>query len=342
MSERNDRDQFDEAQLAGASGGATAVAVPPFAFRVFGLRHALGVWIGLIALVVVVAALEPNLIEPEGLRLLLRQVSVIGVLAIGQTVVMLTAGIDLSVGSVVAVVNWVAASLLAGSDSNNIMIIPLCLGIGAFVGLINGVGIAKLRVPPFVMTLGMLFVVVAAGRWWTRGVTTGSASDFVIELGQGQAGWVPIPFIVFICVALIVYVALKFTPYGRRVYAIGTNARAAYLTGVNVDRVLIGSYILCGTTAAIGGLLFTGFLGFATPTAGQNFELQSIAAVVVGGTILAGGRGSVLGTIGGVVFLGLLFNLLVVSNIAQSGRFLAQGFALIIAAALYSRLARRR
>ena len=341
MTEPERRDDFETPRLAGAQGG-TAAASLPFALRVVQLRHALGVWIGLIGLVIVVAALEPNLIEPEGLRLLFRQVSVIGVLAIGQTVVMLTAGIDLSVGSVVAVVNWVAASLLAGSDSNNIKIIPLCLGIGAFVGLVNGVGVAKLRVPPFVMTLGMLFVVIAAGQWWTGGVTTGAASDFLIELGQGQAGWVPIPFIVFICVALIVYIALKFTPYGRRVYAIGANPRAAFLTGVNVDRVVIGSYMLCGLCAAIGGLLLTGFIGFGATTAGQNFELQTIAAVVIGGTILAGGRGSVIGTVGGVVFLGLLFNLLVVSDIAQSGRFLAQGFALLLAAALYSRLSRRR
>ncbi len=342
MSEPERRDDFDGAQLAGAPGGVATTTSLPFVFRLIELRHALGVWIGLVGLVIVVAALEPNLIEPEGLRLLFRQVSVIGVLAIGQTVVMLTAGIDLSVGSVVAVVNWVAASLLVGSDGNNIKVIPLCLGIGAFVGLINGVGVAKLRAPPFVMTLGMLFVVVAAGRWWTGGVPSGDASDFVIELGQGQWGWVPIPFVILLCVALLVYVALKFTPYGRRVYAIGTNPRAAFLTGVNVDRVLIMSYVLCGLTAALGGLMLTGFISFGATTAGQNFELQSIAAVVIGGTILAGGRGSVLGTVGGVVFLGLLFNLLVVSDIAQSGRFLAQGFALIIAAALYSRLSRRR
>lgn len=301
------------------------------------VRRALGVWIGLVGLVIAVAILEPGLIEPDGLRLLLRQVSVIGLLAVGQTIVMLTAGIDLSVGSVVAVVNWVAASLLVGSDSNNLKVIPLCLGIGVFVGLVNGIGIAKLRVPPLVMTLGMLFVVLASGQWYTNGVTTGAASDLVITLGQGYAGPIPVSFLLFGGVALVVYGLLKLTPYGRRVYAIGANPRAAHLAGVNTDRVLIASYALCGLTAALGGLVLTGFIGFGATTSGQGLELEAIAAVVIGGTALAGGRGSVIGTVGGVLFLGLLFNLLVVTDISQFGRLVVQGAAIILAAALYSR-----
>jgi len=301
------------------------------------LRRALGVWIGLVGLVIVVAILEPSLIEPDGLRLLLRQVSIIGLLAVGQTIVMLTAGIDLSVGSVVAVVNWVAASLLVGQNSNNIKVIPLCLGIGLFVGLVNGVGIAKFRVPPFVMTLGMLFVVLAAGQWYTNGVTTGAASEGVIELGQGYLGPIPNSFILFIGVAALAYGLLKLTPYGRRVYAIGANPRAAHLAGVNTDRVLIASYALCGLTAALGGLVLTGFIGFGATTSGPGLELEAIAAVVIGGTALAGGRGSLVGTVGGVLFLGLLFNLLVVTDIAQFGRLIVQGVAIILAAAIYSR-----
>jgi ribose/xylose/arabinose/galactoside ABC-type transport system permease subunit len=306
------------------------------------VRRALGVWLGLVGLVIAVAILEPSLIEPDGLRLLLRQVSVIGLLAVGQTIVMLTAGIDLSVGSVVAVVNWIAASLLVGDDANNIKVIPLCLAIGVLVGLVNGVGIAKLRVPPFVMTLGMLFVVVAAGQWYTNGVTTGASSDLVITLGQGYAGPIPVSFLMFLGVALLAFALLRLTPYGRRVYAIGANPRAAHLAGVNTDRVLIVSYILCGLTAALGGLVLTGFIGFGATTAGQGFELEAIAAVVIGGTALAGGRGSVIGTVGGVLFLGLLFNLLIVSDIAQFGRLVVQGSAIVLAAALYSRGRRGR
>jgi ribose/xylose/arabinose/galactoside ABC-type transport system permease subunit len=306
------------------------------------VRRALGVWIGLLGLVIAVAILEPSLIEPDGLRLLLRQVSVIGLLAVGQTIVMLTAGIDLSVGSVVAVVNWVAASLLVGEDANNIKVIPLCLGIGIFVGLINGVGIAKFRVPPFVMTLGMLFVVLAAGQWYTNGVTTGAASDLLITLGQGYVGPLPNSFLLFFGVAVLAYGLLKLTPYGRRVYAIGANPRAAHLAGVSSDRVLIASYALCGLTAALGGLVLTGFIGFGATTSGQGLELEAIAAVVIGGTALAGGRGSIVGTVGGVLFLGLLFNLLVVSDIAQFGRLMAQGAAIVLAAALYSRGSRGR
>jgi ribose/xylose/arabinose/galactoside ABC-type transport system permease subunit len=266
---------------------------------------------------------------------------VIGLLAVGQTIVMLTAGIDLSVGSVVAVVNWVAASLLDGQDANNARIIPLCLGIGLFVGLLNGIGVAKLSVPPFIMTLGTLFVVLAAGQWYTNGVTTGAASDGVITLGQGYAGPIPVSFLLFAGIAALAYVLLKSTPFGRRVYAIGANPRAAHLAGVRTDLVLIMCYMLCGLTAALGGLVLTGFIGFGATTAGQGLELETIAAVVIGGTALAGGRGSVVGTVGGVLFLGLLFNLLVVTDIAQFGRYLVQGAALILAAALYSRDWRR-
>jgi inositol transport system permease protein len=332
--------QEEEHEAVGRSGLTRETIVRTVGVHT--VRRALGVWIGLAGLVIAVAILEPSLIEPDGLRLLLRQVSVIGLLAVGQTIVMLTAGIDLSVGSVVAVVNWVAASLLVGEDANNVKVIPLCLGIGIFVGLINGVGIAKFRVPPFVMTLGMLFVVLAAGQWYTNGVTTGAASELVITLGQGYLGPFPNSFLLFFGVAALAYGVLKLTPYGRRVYAIGANPRAAHLAGVSSDRVLIASYALCGLTAALGGLVLTGFIGFGATTAGQGLELEAIAAVVIGGTALAGGRGSIVGTVGGVLFLGLLFNLLVVSDIAQFGRLMAQGAAIILAAALYSRGSRGR
>jgi len=301
-----------------------------------------GIFGALAILVVVAGALEPTLLSGESLRLLARSASIIGLLAIGQTIVMLTGGIDLSVGSIVAVVNWVAATVLAGRDGNNLEAIFLCLGIGALVGVINGVGIAKLRVPPFVMTLGMLFAVVAAGNIYTNGVTTGKASPWIIHVGQDSVGPIPIAFLIFAGVALLAHGLLTLTPYGRRVYALGANPRAAHLAGVNATRVLVASYVLSGLTAALGGLILTGYIEMGATTSGHGAELDAIAAVVIGGTSLAGGRGSVLGTVGGVLFLGLLFNLLVVLNIDEYGRLIVQGSAIVLAGATYARLSARR
>ncbi len=317
-----------------AEAAATAV---PLRLRLQSLSRLLGVWVALALLVAVAGSLEPTLLSGSNVELLLRQASIVGLLAIGQTIVMLTGGIDLSVGSIVAVVNWVSTSLLAGSDHLDVPVLALCLGLGAGVGLVNGIGVTKLRVPPFVMTLGMLFAVQAAGFIYTNGVTKGEASDFLKSIGTGFAGPIPIAFLAFAGTALLAQTVLWRTPYGRRVYAIGANARAARLTGINVHRALILSYLVCGLTAAMGGLVLSGYIGIGDNTSGQGLELEAIAAVVIGGTTLTGGRGSVIGTVGGVLLLALLYNLLVILNIAQSGRLMLQGAVIVLAAAIYSR-----
>jgi ribose/xylose/arabinose/galactoside ABC-type transport system permease subunit len=333
-----------EVDMEGVPASASAWRAPrwssaalPLRTRAQQLSWLLGVWVALALLVAVAGSLEPTLVSGSNLELLLRQASIIGLLAVGQTIVMLTGGIDLSVGSVVAVVNWVSTSLLDGRDSRNAPVLALCLGIGACVGLINGIGITKFRIPPFVMTLGMLFAVQAAGFIYTDGVTKGQASHFLTEIGAGFAGPIPIAFLVFAGTAAIVSLVLWRTPYGRRVYSIGANPRAAYLSGVNVDRTLILSYVLCGLTAAMGGLVLSGYIGIGDNFSGQGLELEAIAAVVIGGTTLAGGRGSVVGTVGGVLLLALLYNLLVILDIAQSGRLMLQGAVIVLAAAIYSR-----
>ena len=309
--------------------------------RAQSLVPVVGVWFALFILVVVAGVLEPTLLSGSNLTLLLRQASIIGLLAVGQTIVMLTGGIDLSVGSVLAVVNWVSTSLLAGSDERNVPVILLCLTIGATVGLINGIGITVFRVPPFVMTLGMLFAVQAAGLIYTGGINKGEASRFILNVGRNFIGPFPIAFLLLLAVATILQVVLVGSTFGRQVYAIGANPRAARMTGISVGRTLVVAYIICGITAALGGLLLTGYIGIGDNTSGQGAELEAIAAVVIGGTTLAGGRGSIIGTIGGVLLLALLYNLLVILNIAQSGRLMLQGAVIIFAATVYARSVRR-
>jgi ribose transport system permease protein len=187
----------------------------------------------------------------------------------------------------------------------------------------------------------MLFVVQAAGLMYTGGITKGEASPFLLEVGRGFAGRIPIAFLLLLGVAAVAQFILWFTSFGRRIYAIGANPRAARLAGVGVDTTIILAYVFCGVTAAIGGLVLSGYIGIGDNTSGQGMELEAIAAVVIGGTALAGGRGTVVGTLGGVLLLALLYNLLVVLNIAQSGRLMLQGAVIIVAAALYARSLRR-
>jgi ribose transport system permease protein len=191
------------------------------------------------------------------------------------------------------------------------------------------------------MTLGMLFAVQAAGLIYTNGITKGEASSFLLHVGRGFAGPIPIAFLALIGVVAAAQLLLSATVFGRRVYAIGANPRAAHLSGLDVEKTLLLAYVLCGITAAMGGLVLSGYIGIGDNTSGQGAELDAIAAVVIGGTTLAGGRGTILGTLGGVLQLALLYNLLVVLNIAQSGRLMLQGGVIIVAAAVYARSLRR-
>jgi ribose transport system permease protein len=336
---------------AAADAISTPLGIEPLEDLRPGVRHwryraqrlvpIFGVWVALFLFTTVAGLLEPTLLSGSNITLLLRQASIVGLLAIGQTVVMLTGGIDLSVGSVLAVVNWVSTSLLVGSDRLDVPVILLCLGIGAGVGLVNGLGITIFRVPPLVMTLGMLFAVQAAGLMYTGGITKGEASPFLLHIGRGFAGRIPIAFFVLLGVAAAAQLLLSWTSFGRKIYAIGVNPRAARLSGLGVERTLVLAYVICGVTAAMGGLMLSGYIGIGDNTSGQGAELDAIAAVVIGGTALAGGRGSVIGTIGGVLLLALLYNLLVIMNIAQSGRLMLQGAVIIVAAAVYGRSLRR-
>jgi ribose/xylose/arabinose/galactoside ABC-type transport system permease subunit len=320
-----------------AVGAELALSRIPVRLRMQNAIRTFGVWLAFAVLVVVVAAAEPTLLSTDNIGVMLRQASVVGLLAVGQTIVMLTGGIDLSVGSVAAVATWVSTTFLVGVQGAEAVIIAVCLLIGAAIGLINGIGVAKLRIPPFVMTLGMLFAVQAGGLIYTGGVTKGSAGDFLQHVGRDFVGPIPVAFMVFAAVTAAAFFLLRSTAYGRRVFAVGANARAARMAGIRVDRVLILSYLLCGVTAALGGLLLSGYIGIGTNSAGEGLELEAIAAVVIGGTALAGGRGSVVATLGGVLLLTLLYNFLIVVDIGESGRLIVQGGALIVAAAIYSR-----
>ncbi len=300
----------------------------------------------LLALVLMVAALSaasPNFLTVDNTLNVLRQISINLCLSLGMTLVILSGGIDLSVGSVLALAGAVAAGLLKNGlalPSLNLLIqvtvpgaIVVGLGVGMVLGWANGVAVTRFKLPPFVATLGMLSIARGLTMLWTGGFpVTGLGDDFG-WLGTGH--WLGIPVPVWISVALVGACLLltRRTPFGRHLYAVGGNERAATLSGLAVNRIKIMVYLLGGALAAVAGLLVTARLDSATPNAGLGYELDSIAAVVIGGTSLAGGRGSILGTVLGCLIIGVLNNGLFLLNVSPFWQQVVKGAVILVAVA---------
>ena len=269
---------------------------------------------------------EPGFRTTNNLLNIVRAVSFFGILAVGMTFVILTAGIDLSVGSALAFCGIVSASaakgsrgLLTGKDDGGINVLYAFLaavGIGLLIGVVHGVFIAYLRVPAFIVTLGGLGAWRGATLLWSGGQPISSFSKDFTNWGKGSVGEIPIPVIFFVGMVLIAHIVLKYTRYGRWVYALGGNAEAARLSGLNTRMITTSVYVISGFCAGVSAFLLTSRLNSAEQVAGQNYELQAIASVVIGGTSLFGGAGGVLGTLIGAVLIGVLNNGLVQMNVS--------------------------
>ncbi|CAM2152237.1 ribose ABC transporter membrane subunit [Pararobbsia alpina] len=265
------------------------------------------------ALVIICVALSfasPEFLTTSTLTNIMVQVSVVGIAAVGGTFVIITSGIDLSVGSLVALTGMVAATLMAGSTPDNIGLgllgLVVAIGVGALVGALNGFSVAWLRLVPFIVTLA----VMAMGRGLTLAISDGRTKfDFpnvFTAFGAKSVMGLPAPMLVMLCVFVIGHVLLRKTTFGHQVFAVGGNKEAARLAGIPVQRVIFLTYTLAGATAAIAGIVLAGRLNSALPSAANGLELQVIAGVVIGGTSLAGGRGSIIGTFIGVVLIGVI------------------------------------
>lgn len=307
----------------------------------------------LLGLVAILSFLEPGFRTERNIMNVLRQVSIIGILAVGMTFVILTAGIDLSVGSMVAFTGIVCAatakgsrSLLAGGTtdpggSRVLLAALVAIGLGLLLGFFQGFLIGKLEIPAFVVTLGGL------GAW--RGATlvfsegqpiSGFSSDFKFW-GQGFVGRVPVPVIIFLLFVLVAFIVLRYTQYGRWIYALGGNKEAARLSGLNTTALTISVYAIAGFCAGVGGFLLTSRLNSAEQVAGQNYELQAIAAVVIGGTSLFGGIGGVIGTLIGTLLIGVLNNGLVILNVSPYWQPIVVAI-ILVASVFFDQLAKRR
>ncbi|HET7234335.1 MAG TPA: ABC transporter permease [Longimicrobium sp.] len=245
---------------------------------------------------------------PQNLLNVLRQNSMLGMVALGMTMVILTGGIDLSVGSVLAVSGIVAATL---SPYGTLAAVLGGLAAGALLGTLNGVLITRARIQPFIVTLAMMIAARGAALGVTNedSVRVDRVATGFLWLGRGRVAGIPVPVLLAALAFVTGWVVLRYTRFGRYVYAAGDHQDAARLLGLKVDRVLIATYAISGVLAALAGIVLAGRLGSGQPVAGNGWELDAIAAVVVGGTLLSGGQGGVGSTVVGVLLLGVIFNL---------------------------------
>lgn len=299
----------------------------------------IGVLAALVLLVIAASLLSPRFLTLPNLLNVLRQVSIVGILAIGMTFVILTRGIDLSVGSILGI----AVVLFAGSmDSRGMAVaIPVGLGAAALVGLVNGIGVAYAGIPAFIMTLGMLSFVRGLAFIYTGGTPIPIIDERFYALGNGYLAGIPIPALILIAVLIVSGFVLGLTPFGRSVYAIGSNEDAARLSGVPVRLFTTLVYVISGLTSGLAGLVYASQLSIGTPIAGQGYELDAIAAVVVGGTSLFGGKGSVGGTFLGTLIIGVLANILNLTGVDPFVQQLFKGALIIVAVFIMSRSGRR-
>lgn len=290
--------------------------------------------IALLVLIAVVSFLNPNFFMLDNLLNILRQTSVNAIIAVGMTLVILTAGIDLSVGSVLALCGAVAATMV-GLELPVYAVIPAALALGAALGGISGVIIAKGKVQAFIATLVTMTLLRGATLVYTDGrpVSTGfsDAADSFAWLGTGYLFGIPVPIWLMALVFIAAWYMLNHTRMGRYIYALGGNEAATRLSGINVDRVKIAVYALCGLLAALAGLIVTSRLSSAQPTAGTGYELDAIAAVVLGGTSLAGGKGRIMGTLIGALIIGFLNNALNLLDVSSYYQMIAKAVVILLA-----------
>lgn len=321
---------------APAAPAAARAAVRP---DVRDLVARLGVWVALAVTLIAGIVAVPNFATAANADAILRQGAVLGVVALGQTFVVLTGGIDLSVGMLMGLVTVLANGIMAGDPGLIPVVVVVALVCGLATGLANGLGITLARVDPLIVTLAMLSVLQGAIFLYTDR-TVGSAPQEFRELAYGSIGPVPVPAIVVGVLAVACWVVLTRTPFGRYVYALGSDPLNARRAGIPTDRIRLAAYVVCSLLAAVAGLLLAARLGSGFTGAGAGFELSSIVAVVVGGTALSGGKGGVPGTIAAVLLLTMLATMLNLLGISPFAQRVINGVVIVVAVAVYT--SRRR
>ncbi len=259
-----------------------------------------------------------------------RQVSITAIVAAGMTLVILIAGIDLSVGSILAFTGAMVAGMLTAKMTLPFAIL-LALGVGALIGLVNGLIVTKFGVPAFIVTLALMTIGRGLTLVYTKGYPLVISNHSFRAIGGGELLGMPLPIVVMLLLYALMYWVLRYTAFGRYVYAIGGNEEASRLSGIQVDQVKIAVYGISGLLSALSSMIYTSRLMSAQPTAGTGLELDAIAAVIIGGTSLSGGRGGIIGTLVGALIMGVLDNVLNLMNVSPFYQSIAKGLVILIA-----------
>ena len=298
----------------------------------------------LILLILIFSSLHPRFLHPLNIFNVMRQISITGLIALGMTFVIIVRGIDLSVGSLIALCGLVGAVIAKGGLVERFSVgldtelanpwywaLAGSVLIGLLAGTLNGVCITKLKVPAFVVTLGGLSAYRGTALIVSDGGPISGFNEAYRWIGQGKIGMVPIPVIIFLVFIVLCHIVLKYTVYGRHIYSVGGNPEAARLSGININLIITSTYIITGFFVGLSAFILSARLNSSEAVAGMGYELNVIAIVVVGGTSLFGGMGSILGTIIGAMLFGVLQNGLVLLNVSSYIQQIIIGIILILA-----------
>lgn len=289
--------------------------------------------IGLALLCVIITFVSPAFMTLSNITNVFTQVSTNAIIAVGMTFVVLTGGIDLSVGSTVAISGAFAASII--KSTNNVFLAIIVAGIvGIVIGLINGLLISKGKLQAFIATLATMTIFRGATLVFTNGTPISKLSESFVNIGNGKLGFIPIPVVITVIVFIIAVYVLTQTRFGRYLYALGGNEDSARLSGINTNKIKTLVYVISGFASSIAGVIIASRIGSASPNAGTGFELDAIAAVVIGGTSLAGGEGRITGTLIGALIIGVLNNGLNLMNVSPFYQSIVKGLVILIAVLL--------
>jgi len=290
-----------------------------------------GLLLALVLLCIVLSFASKSFFTAQNLMIVLRQISINGILAVGVTFVLLTGGVDLSLGSLVALTGVVAASF--AHPESYPLVMPLCMGLlaGTMCGMVNGVVVTRGRVAPFIATLGMMTVARGLALVLSGGRPVSNLSPAFTQLGRESFLGIPWPVWILASVACLAQVFLQYTRLGRYIYAVGGNEKAARASGIRVERVKVFAYALCGLLAGLAGIVLASRITTGQPNAGVAYELDAIAAAVIGGTSLSGGVGTIGGTMLGALLMGVINNGLDLLNVPSYYQQIIKGCIIVAA-----------
>lgn len=306
------------------------------------IQKGAGIYLLLVVSLIIFAGFAPAMVSPKHLLELTVHAASLGIVAMGQTFVMLAGMFDLSVGAVITLINVIGAGTLGEAGHNIIPVLILLLGLGALVGFINGIGITKLKIPPFMMTLGMWLALRGVVLVYTKGGPKGHWPPSIQFLGKGWIlGVFPASTLLWLALTAAGIYFLRRTAWGRYIYAVGGNPRTTFLSGVRVNYIIILSFTICGFMSALAGIVLSGYVGWGSfQVGGEGYLLNSIAAAVLGGTTFGGGVGGLGGTFGGAYLLTLIDSGLTMVGVGYPGRLIFTGSVIIVFTGLYEKMAR--